>query len=486
MSHPKTAKFLIIGAGPAGLGAAYRLKELGVEDFLVIDAAGHAGGSATSFKDEQGFVWDIGGHVQFSHYQYFDDLMLCALGHDGWLHHPPESWVWMRDRFIPYPFQNNLRYLPKEEMWKCFSGLIELYQDSVARRPNNFREWIHATFGRGVAEIFMEPYNFKHWACPPEEMSVEWISGRVAATDLLRVAKNILFEEDGRVLEPGNVFRFPKRGGTGAIWEAVADLAGRAKICLRAEAAAVSALMHCVELSNGEPIFYEYLLNTTPLNRFIDMVQELSPTVKKAAGQLRHSLTNIVGLGCEGPKPAMLKEKSRMYFPENNCPFYRVTVFSDYSPNNVPHPEKQWSLIAEVSESAHKPVNQETLIDEVVQGMHATKLIHPEAKIVSQWHHRAHYGYPTPSLQRDAILNLLHAELEQHGISSRGRFGGWKYEVSNQDHALMQGVEWVNRMVLGIPETTYFYPGTANANWGRVSLPAMPGAGTRLYRQAAG
>ncbi len=484
MSYPKTARFLIIGAGPAGLGAAYRLKELGLDDFLVIDAAGHVGGSATSFKDEQGFVWDIGGHVQFSHYQYFDDLMLRALGHDGWLHHPPESWVWMRDRFIPYPFQNNLRYLPKEEMWKCLGGLIELYQDSVIRRPNNFREWIHATFGRGVAEIFMEPYNFKHWACPPEEMSVEWISGRVAVADLLRVAKNILFEEDDRVVEPGNVFRFPKRGGTGAIWEAVADLAGRDKICLRSEVAAVSALMHSVELSNGEPIFYEYLLNTTPLDRFAETVQEFSPTVKKAARQLQHSSTNIVGLGCEGPKPAMLKEKSRLYFPENNCPFYRVTVFSDYSPHHVPHPEKQWSLMAEVSESAHKPVNQETLIDDVVQGMHATKLIHPETKIISRWRHRAHYGYPTPSLQRDAILNVLHAELEQHGISSRGRFGGWKYEVSNQDHSLMQGVEWVNRIVLGIPETTYFYPSTANANWGRVSLAAMPGAGSRLYRQA--
>jgi protoporphyrinogen oxidase len=486
MSHPKTAKFLIIGAGPAGLGTAYRLQELGVEDFLVIDAAGHVGGSATSFKDEQGFVWDIGGHVQFSHYQYFDDLMLRALGHDGWLYHPPESWIWMRDRFIPYPFQNNIRYLPKEEMWKCLGGLIELYQDSALRRPNNFREWIHATFGRGVAEIFMEPYNFKHWAYPPEEMSFEWISERVAVADLSRVAKNILFEEDDRPWSSHNVFRFPKHGGAGAIWEAVANLVGRDKIRLRAEAVSISALLHSVELANGEPIFYEYLLNTSPLDRFIEMVQELSPVVKNTARQLKFSSTNIVGLGLEGPQPAALYKKSRLYFPENNCPFYRVTVFSHYSPHNVPHPEKQWSLIAEVSESAHKPVNHETLVDDMVQGMYATKLIHPEAKIASRWSYCAHYGYPTPSLQRDAILNVLHAELEQHGISSRGRFGGWKYEVSNQDHALMQGVEWVNRLVLGIPETTYFYPGTANANWGRVSLPAMSNAGARLYRQAAG
>ncbi len=485
MSHPRTVKFLIIGAGPTGLGAAYRLKQLGIEDFLVIDAADHVGGLAASFTDEHGFVWDIGGHVQFSHYQYFDELMLRALGNDGWLHHERESWVWMRDRFVPYPFQNNIRYLPKEEMWKCLNGLIELYRHPATKRPSNFLEWIRATFGSGIAEVFMEPYNFKVWACPPEDMSFEWIGERVAVTDLSRVAKNVLFDEDDLSWGPNNTFRFPKHGGTGAIWEAVADLVGRANISLRTPVAAISALLHGVELVNGEQIFYENLLNTIPLDRFVGMVQEFSPTVKNSANQLKYSSTNIVGVGFEGPKPAGLRKKCWMYFPEDNCPFYRVTVFSHYSPNNVPHPEKQWSLMAEVSESAHKPVARETLLDDVVQGMHAAKLIHPEAQIISRWSYHAHYGYPTPSLQRDAILNVLHAELEQHGISSRGRFGGWKYEVSNQDHSLMQGVEWVNRLVLGIPETTYFYPATANANWGRISLAAMPAVGPQLHRQAA-
>jgi len=470
MSYPRKIKFLIIGAGPTGLGAAYRLQELGLDDFLVVDAADHVGGLAASFKDEQGFVWDIGGHVQFSHYQYFDDLMMRALGEDGWLNHERESWVWIRDRFVPYPFQNNIRHLPKAEMWKCLHGLIDLYKHPVARRPQNFREWIHATFGAGLAEVFMEPYNFKVWACPLEEMSFEWIGERVAVTDLSRVSKNILFEEDDLSWGPNNTFRFPKHGGTGAIWETVADLIGRQYIRLRTPAAAVSAPQQTVVLSNGESIVYEYLLNTTPLDGFVSMIDELPAAIKSAARQLKFSSSNIVGIGMEGPKPASLKKKCWMYFPENDCPFYRVTVFSHYSPNNVPVPEKQWSLMAEVSESPCKPVNQHTLIDEVIQGMHAARLLHPEAKIVNRWSYRAHYGYPTPSLQRDAILQTLHAELAPHGIFSRGRFGGWKYEVSNQDHSLMQGVEWVNRMVLGIPETTYFFPATANANWGRTSL----------------
>ena len=69
---PKT-KVVIIGAGPTGLGAAYRLKELGHENFVMYDRAPYIGGLSASFTDAAGFTWDIGGHVMFSHYKYYDD-----------------------------------------------------------------------------------------------------------------------------------------------------------------------------------------------------------------------------------------------------------------------------------------------------------------------------------------------------------------------------------------------------------------------------
>src|SRR3954451_15812652 len=117
------ARIAIIGAGPTGLGAAHRLRELGISNFTVFEKESHAGGLASSFVDPAGFTWDIGGHVQFSHYPYFDELMDKLLGNE-WLHHEREAWVWMRDRFIPYPFQNNIRNLPPAEMRDCLRGLI--------------------------------------------------------------------------------------------------------------------------------------------------------------------------------------------------------------------------------------------------------------------------------------------------------------------------------------------------------------------------
>ncbi|MDC0358480.1 NAD(P)-binding protein, partial [Oligoflexia bacterium] len=80
-------KYLIVGAGPTALGAAYRLKEQGEDDFVVIEQHPWVGGLSTSFLDDQGFTWDVGGHIQFSHYDYFDKVMNEALGEDGWFFH---------------------------------------------------------------------------------------------------------------------------------------------------------------------------------------------------------------------------------------------------------------------------------------------------------------------------------------------------------------------------------------------------------------
>src|SRR5579871_6579793 len=452
-------RVVVLGAGPTGLGAAYRLQELGHDQLHIYDRAAQVGGLATSHKDANGFTWDSGGHVQFSHYRYFDDLMDKALG-SQWLNHERESWVWIEGRFVPYPFQNNIRYLRPETCWKCLQGLVRLYKQPFVGKPNNFREWISATLGEGLAEVFMVPYNFKVWAYPATEMDYNWIGERVAVTDLERVLDNVLHEKDDLSWGPNNTFRFPEFGGTGSVWERVADMIGREKITLNKEVAGVDPTGKTVFFADGMSDRYDVLISTLPIDRLVHLAD--IDAAREAAGNLRYSSTNIIGIGLSGKPPSTLTKKCWMYFPEDNCPFYRVTVFSNYSPNNVPDINTQWSLMAEVSESHHKPVDTERVIEDTIEGMFATKLINKTHDVLSTWSYRAHYGYPTPTLGRDAALNAIHPELEKLDIYSRGRFGGWKYEISNQDHSLMQGVELIDKLIHGVPEVTYWFPSTAN------------------------
>ena len=461
-------RILIVGAGPTGIGAAYRLKKLGYTNFRVLEASSIAGGLAASYVDDKGFTWDVGGHVQFSHYDYFDEAMDVALGKDGWLNHERESWVWMAERFVPYPFQNNLRYLPPEMIAKATRGLAT----RPPRTPSptqDFGTWVLQTFGEGIRDIFMAPYNYKVWAFPIERLWAGWVGERVAVVDLARALDNIFLERDDLSWGPNNTFQFPKFGGTGAVWRALAKHIGDDSFQYNTKVQSIDWKSKVVTTDGGEKLAYDHILTTMPLDVLAKTLSPSIDAVSEASPKLLRSHSHIIGVGLKGEMPKKLAKKCWMYFPEDNCPFYRVTVFNHYSPNNVPEPEtgKYWSLMTETSESTVKHVDRERLVEETIRGLLNTGLITSRDQVVTTWRYTAEHGYPTPSLERNELLKKIQPPLEKAGISSRGRFGAWLYEVSNQDHSFMQGVEWVNSVLLDVPETTVRFAETANAMWGK-------------------
>ena len=261
-------RVLILGAGPTGLGAAHRFQQLGFDNFQILEAATSAGGLATSVVDEQGFTWDLGGHVQFSHYSYYDDVLDAALG-DEWFWHERESWVWIKGRFVPYPFQNNIHRLDREDMDLALRGL----ERAAAARPTtaaaHFDEWIHTTFGEGIAELFLSPYNFKVWGVPLERMGVTWMGERVAVPDIERIRRNIAEGRDDVSWGPNRRFRFPQQGGTGAIWRRVAELIAPTHLLFDHRFARVDAAGRTVTLANGRTMRYDTLITSMPARHVV-------------------------------------------------------------------------------------------------------------------------------------------------------------------------------------------------------------------------
>jgi protoporphyrinogen oxidase len=489
-------KVVIIGAGPTGLGAAYRLKELGYTNFKLFDRHPYIGGLAHSFTDDQGFTWDIGGHVMFSHYTYYDKCFDTLMGNEFTLNNR-ESWVRMFDTWVPYPFQNNIRYLPAQAAYECMSGLIKaqsgrgkVASPAIAR---NFGEFIDAVFGEGIAKYFMRPYNFKVWAHPPEMMNKHWIGERVAVLDIDRALKNVMLGTDDFGWGPNNQFKFPLKGGTGEFYarfdrvlgyEAVVSSESRVAgqnqtrnsqpatrdssghIVLNERVVRIDVDEKKVYFASGRIERYDVLISAMPLDvLYRDILAGDVPSgLRETAQELKHSSGYMVGIGLKSRTPGggTPDTKSWMYFPEENCPFYRVTYLSNYSPNMTPDKDNYYSLLCEVSESAFKTTpgnegkNNDAVIEDCITGLENAGLLEKgeRANIVSRWCYYADYSYPTPSVDRDEILSKVIPWLEERDIYSRGRFGMWKYEVANTDHTLMQGVELVNRLLLGEPETT--------------------------------
>ncbi|RNA01043.1 amine oxidase [Brachionus plicatilis] len=492
-------KIVVIGGGPTGLGACTRLQQLGHKNWLLIEKNDYTGGLATSFPDPKGFWWDIGVHVTFSHYQYFTDLIdqgvlayakkhLEALEEDDkdlkieklWCTHKRECWArFDPDSFLPYPFQNNFFYSKNTQVIKdCFDGLLEIYANRTNPEFNqikNFEDLIYKKFGKGLAEHFMIPYNLQVWGYPAKDMNHTWIGERVAMVDVQKILGEYIQKnepKDSKSMNwgPNNTFRYPKYGGIGAIWKGVGYLLDENNLMLKTEVTEIDIDKKEVKLSNGKSISYDYLINTLPIDLFltkmIKKTQNLNvEDIFERHQKPKHSKVNVIGLGFECDMPEELKNKSWMYFPNlERSIFYRLTVLSNYSPYMVAKPGKQWSLMAEICETDYLP-ERKNLIDETIKGLLNENII--ESKhldhLISKHEFSSEYGYPTPYLHRDDFLNEIEPILRRKfSIYSRGRFGGWKYEVSNQDHSLMQGVEAADNILFGCEEQTFFYPDHVN------------------------
>jgi protoporphyrinogen oxidase len=491
---PEKVSVLVVGAGPTGLGAATRLHQHGLKNWLLIDQADEAGGLACTDVTPEGFLFDMGGHVIFSHYQYFDGLIEEAVGKgdDFWNTLERVSYVWICDRWVAYPFQNNIAALPKEEQIKCLTGVAEakVVNATAQTKPKDFDEWIMRVQGKGIADLFMRPYNFKVWAYPTTEMQCEWLGERVATVDISRAINNVILDKEDAGWGPNAVFRFPLEGGTGAIWKKVAKLLPESnqKYGKDYEMTKIDKEKQIVTLKNGQQIEYGALITTTPLDLTLQWLGK-----GDLANRLEHSSSHIIGIGIRGECPHGLK--CWLYYPEDNCPFYRITVFSHYAPKNTPDANAKlptlcygdasdakkgeeakagpyWSLMFEISESKQKPVNQKPIslgggtwaeiVKETIVGSLNTKMVAAKDEIVSIYHRRLEHGYPTPHLNRDAALAEALPFLRDHNIWSRGRFGSWKYEVGNQDHSLMLGVECADNVLFGTKELTLNHPNIVN------------------------
>ncbi len=452
-------RILIIGAGPCGIACGRELLRLGHRNWLILERAGHPGGLASSVVDREGFTWDLGGHVVFSHFGEFDALLKETMGEET-LRHERSSYVRYGDRWVPYPFQNNLRHLPGDVVEECLSGLAR----ARGGHPGmDFANWMRAVFGDGITRHFMEPYNFKVWATPAEEMASTWIAERVAVIDYERALKNVREASDDLAWGPNNMFVFPEVGGTGEIYSRAAARLGD-HIQYNREVVGVDWRSRRVRLRDGGEERYDRLVSTAPVDQLIAAVDECPPPVREAASQLRHNGVYMVGVGYEQP---LVDDKSWMYFPQDHAPFYRATNFAKYSPANVPGGEvnRYCSYMTESSYSDCKVLPREGLEERVETGLRDAGVVAGRPAIASIHVEDIAYAYPVPTYGRDRALGVDSAVADGAGhllareirlVALRDR----EYGSRGKD-----GTDIARRLVLGVPEE--LHPGTD-----REALPA--------------
>ena len=429
-----TTTVLVIGAGPTGIGAAVRLAELGT-DHLVVESGAIPGGMAASVHDEHGFTWDLGGHVIHSHFAEFDKAVAGA-GTDM-LAVPRNGAVWMGGRMLRTPIQQHLSVLPVDV--------------DPSLPATNLLEFFGNNFGADLTSRFFRPHTEKMWAFPIDGVSHEWTSLRAGsgARNVPRIAVS------GQVPEPAVEFFPYPAGGTGRLWSDIhRRLTETDNFRFNTTVTAVNLAAHTAMLSDGSVVQYETCVNTAPMTTAMRWALDVAPELEAQGELLATSAVHAIGLGYDGDPPDILADKTYIASPDEDVPWYRASVLSNYDPANAG--PGRWSVLCETSTSRHRPVDIATLVDRTRASIEAMGA--DPSRLVSTWTRLVPMGYPIPTLGRDDALRAADDVMLRHGFYSRGRFGGWRYESCNQDYSFAQGVGAVQHAIDGSPEDVYWFP----------------------------
>jgi protoporphyrinogen oxidase len=453
---------VIIGAGPAGLTAAYTLlkKAGGAMSVTVVEADPiHVGGLARTVN-YKGFLFDIGGHRFFSKAQEIEDLWTEILPRDM-LVRPRSSRIYYRGKFFSYPLRafEALRKLGPLESALCLASYARAHLSPI-KPARSFEDWVSNKFGRRLFRIFFKTYTEKVWGMSCREISADWAAQRIKGLSLAAAIKNALVppRDGGQTIKTLiDSFRYPRRG-PGMMWEACAarvrELGGeiimgqRVTRCAWDEQAEKWRINAQDATGREREWRAQHVISSAPLRTLVGALEPpLSAQAQDAAGALKYRDFLIVVL--------IMKDRGTftdnwLYVHDEGVRVGRVQNFKSWSPEMVPDPalacygleyfcfagDKLWSAADDtLVEMAKRELEQIGL------GRAADVL---DACVVRQ-----SKAYPVYDDAYAANVAVVRAELEARfpTLHVVGRNGMHKY--NNQDHAMMTALLAAENVLAG-------------------------------------
>lgn len=412
-------KIVILGAGLAGLSAAYHLKG----EYEIFEKDSRVGGLARSERID-GFTFDYTGHLLFLKSPYTKKLIEKLLG-DNLKIQRRNSWVYSKGIYIPYPFQANLYGLPKGVIKDCLLGLIETKQ--ARKSPANFEEWVYSNFGKGFAKHFFTPYNQKLWLTKLRDLSHRWAERFIPKPTIGQVldgALGVSKQDFGYNVQ----FYYPLRGGIEVLPKSF--LSHIKPVNLNCQAVKISSAKKLVGFDNGQEILYDRLISTLPLPELIKLLDRVPDGVREATDNLRYVSVLNINLGIDR---ANISDRHWIYFPEVDFIFYRVGFTSNFSPHMAP--EGKSSIYTEISYSPKEPVDRDKALARVIKDLIEARIIDSAREISVRQILDLKYAYVIMDHNHEEALRIIQKFLRTNNIHSIGRYGGWDY-LSMEDSIL--------------------------------------------------
>ena len=321
----------ILGGGLTGIALQRFLRH----PSEILEAESTPGGLCRTFWKD-GFGYDIGGHILFSKNEHVNEFVDAQLG-ENINRCRRANWVLFKDRYVKYPFENDLAALDKQDCYECLIGFLT----GNYPKPQNFEQWMYYTFGAGLTEKYLLPYNEKIWKTEASRMGVEWVE-RIPKPPIEDVVKSALgISTEGYTHQL--YFRYPLRGGIESFLDALKT--PNAKITCNTRVQSIRKAGRGWQVADsGETRDFEHVVITFPIHDAVRCFADVPEDVRRAVADLHHNVIRVAMIAVNNES---LMDRSAIYIPDPAVLPHRVCYMGFFSPNMV-RPGTS-SLIAEVT-----------------------------------------------------------------------------------------------------------------------------------------
>lgn len=418
-------KIGILGAGLAGISLAYLLQDHGrVNKVELLEKASEPGGLCRSFRFGNAF-YDVGPHILFSKDQEILTWIVDLLG-DNVRELRRSNKILHDGRLVKYPFENELSALSERDRAYCLNTFLQNPYERYT--PQNMLQFFLATFGEGITNLYLRPYNEKIWKFDPAFMDTQMVDRipKPPAEDIVRSADGVTTEGYVHQL----YFDYPKAGGIEAVVQAFLRRFGP-KTVVQTGATVTrverSSDGWVVTSADGVRRQYDQIVSTIPMPDLIAAMGAAVPRdVAEAAGRLRF---NSIAICCLRVRNEHIGDHLAVQIADKRVVFHRLTRLNYLAPDA---PDNGTStLMLEVTYRPGDQVSQlsdEQLLDQTAADLVQVKFIDRREDILERTIFRAQHAYVIYDLDHHRNTSLIRDYCHgQAGLRLHGRFGEFAY-----------------------------------------------------------